>query len=102
GRVEDFLFDLRVHRQLMADLLGQVLLLLGGAARLRLAQLLVFLEHFLDRLVVGVQQVASVLGSAGGWHDRFSLVENAPSSAALWPPAVGERRHWPQKRTDAR
>jgi hypothetical protein len=68
GRIEDFLLDLRVHRQLHADLLSQFHLLLGNAPGLGAGEFLVFLEHLLHGPVVRVEQVAGVFFRTGGRH----------------------------------
>jgi len=57
--VEDFFFDLRVDRQLVADLLDQLCLLLVGV--LLLDELVEFLEQRLDGFVIGGQQRDGVL-----------------------------------------
>jgi len=61
GGIEDFLLDLGMDREFLADALRQIQLLLGSAARARPRELLVFLEHLLDGAVIGIEQVAGIL-----------------------------------------
>jgi hypothetical protein len=57
--VEDFLFNLRVHRQFLADLVGDFALVFGG--RVAVTQLFVSREKLFDGDVVCVEQVDGIM-----------------------------------------